>query len=105
MKELESMIYDFQKKRINTDDAVRRLVEFMYRHKNWFGLNRLMEDELHDFLLENYPLFTHLFKNYDSTKGDFTCYVFGNITQAYHGWKRMNTSYQIKKVTLEEIEY
>ena len=104
MKELESMIYDYQKKRINTDDAVRRLVEFMYRNKNWFGLNRLVEDEFHDFLLETYPLFSHLFKNYDSTKGDFTCYVFGNVTQAYHGWKRINSSHQIRKITLEEIE-
>lgn len=104
MKELEKMAQDFQEKRIDEKTAVNKLVEFIYRNKTWFGLNRLNEDDLHDFMLKMFPLFTGIFNRYDSSIGTFTCYLIGNIIQAYHGWKRGNARLQIKRRTLEEIE-
>ena len=85
MKELEKMAQDFQEKRIDEKTAVNKLVEFIYRNKTWFGLNRLNEDDLHDFMLKMFPLFTGIFNRYDSSIGTFTCYLIGNIIQAYHG--------------------
>ena len=105
MKELEILLRDFGEKRLNPEEAGRKLIEFIYKNKKWFGLNKLEEDELHDFMLENYTLFTRLFCNYDSSKGDFACYLMGNVLQAYQGWKRETAKTLIKRKTLEEIEF
>ena len=105
MQELEKLLQDVREKRISMEDAGHRLVEFIYRNKIWFGLNKLKEDELHDFLLKYYGLFSRLFKNYDSSKGDFSCYLIGNVSHAYMGWKRTSARRIIKQITLEEIEW
>lgn len=104
MQELENLAQKVLEKRITVEDAIRKLLDFIYRNKTWFGLNRLDEDELHDFLLDQYHVFNRLFNNYDSSRGNFTCYLFGNILQAYQGWKRTKARSMLKNRTLEEIE-
>ena len=105
MKEIEILMRDVNENRLSLEDAGRKLVELIYKNKQWFGLNKLGEDELHDFMLENYTLFIRLFKNYDNSKGDFLCYLLGNVSQAFQGWKRESARVLIKRKTLEEIEY
>ncbi|MBR4005599.1 MAG: hypothetical protein IKI90_07095 [Treponema sp.] len=104
MKELEDLVRDYQEKRIGEKEAGRILVEHIYRNRIWFGLKKLEDDELHDFLLDQYSMFSRIFKSYDHSKGDFTCYLFGNINRAYNGWKRESARDYLKIRTLEEIE-
>lgn len=73
---------------LSLEEGANALFEHVYKNKLWYGLGRLSEDSLHDFLVYFSPKFKKIITAYKKQNGFFEPLLFAGITTGLRIWKR-----------------
>ena len=84
--------------KIGTDQAATLLWGEVYANPGLYGLGAMDEDERSDFLLFFHGRFSHIIREFDSGKGDFTTFIRACMTNFRATWKKAS----VKKAAEEK---
>lgn len=85
---LEDLVNQVRSGSLSYEDGARFIMEQVFRHKGLFGLTKLTEDELTNYLLFQYRNFIRLLKTYDESYGKFFTYLKKTIEGSIKTWKK-----------------
>ena len=76
---------------ISKKDGINKLLELIYRNKEWFHLQMDL-DELHDFMLYSYKRLYLVLDSYNPQLGKFSTFLYGSIHISLRYWYRKKSS-------------
>ncbi len=85
---LEELIIHVRNGSISYEEGANIIMEQVFIHKGLFGLSRLTEDELTNYLLFQHRNFIRLLKTYDGKYGTFFTYLKKTIEGSIRTWKK-----------------
>ncbi len=89
MKSLEKIPQLVKDGNMSLDQAAVQIMEHIYKNRSWFGLKKMKDDNLHDFLLFYYERSKQIFDLYKPELGSFTSFLYGNINNALLAWSKL----------------
>lgn len=107
-EEIELLARSVEEKTLSKEDGARKLMEYVYRQPSLFGLNRLDEDQLIDFLIYQFPKFVKIFSIYDKTYGTFSSFLQGSVRGTFVTWKKRcirNNALTGSLSAVDELQY
>ena len=107
MQELNGIYTLYKEEKISSKEAVKEIMDKVFRQKQFFGLNKLEEDSLSDFIVYFYPQVEHFMKLFDESKSSFSTYLYGVISSNLQTWYRIHYKNKaqdmaLKKYAIEE---
>ncbi len=88
MKEIEDIYESFKKGNLNEKEACLKLIEVIFLKKREFGLSKLDEDSLSDFLIYELTHLEKIFKIYRESAGSFSNFLYGNVNISLTYYRR-----------------
>ncbi|MBQ1833178.1 MAG: hypothetical protein II114_05320 [Treponema sp.] len=88
MKKIEKLPKLVGEGKMSPDKAALEIMEAVYKNRSYFGLKKLQEDQLHDFMLFYYEKSKTVFQLYKSGLGSFTSFLYRHVGNALLSWTR-----------------
>lgn len=104
MKNLEKLPKEVSEGKISVDKAALKIMETIYKNRLWFGLKKLQEDQLHDFMLFYFDRSKTVFEIYKPELGSFSSFLYGNINNALLAWTRQFQRQNIDEQSIQLLQ-
>lgn len=92
----------FRKGEISLKEAINAILVLIYKHKAYFGLQKMGEDDFNEFLVYLFPVIEICFEKYDSNQGQFTTFLQSLVRK---NKKNFDRSECIKAVNQKYLKY
>lgn len=102
MIRINEVYLKLSQKKISREEASKEIIELIYKLPFLFGLQKLDEDELMDFILFEMDKIDSVFNEYDQNLSSFSSYLYKNISFNYISWRRCYRKNKTINVFLED---
>ena len=103
MKEIEEIYENFKNGKLNEKEASLKLIEIIFLKKREFGLSKLDEDSLSDFLIYELTHLEKIFKIYKENAGSFSNFLYGNVNISLTYYNRKKALQKTKAEYVSQI--
>ena len=103
MKEIEEIYENFKNGKLNEKEASLKLIEIIFLRKREFGLSKLDEDSLSDFLIYELTHLEKIFKIYKENAGSFSNFLYGNVNISLTYYNRKKALQKTKAEYVSQI--
>ncbi|MGP1587013.1 MAG: hypothetical protein ACTTHG_01580 [Treponemataceae bacterium] len=87
-RDIDKIYYLYKKNFITKEMCTSEFVLCILKHKYYFGLEKLTDETIYDFLFYIFPKFNSIYCNFDDKKSSFCTYFQNKIRLEYLTWKR-----------------